>query len=510
MLRLSMASALASLVLLFAPQSASAEMRSAYNSIKWVFPEGGATSGGHPDYHDFQTYYHFANLNAQWVLVEAYFQGDAGAWTTQVWLAPQSRTSVPFSSMSGGRMGFHAAEFYSTNSTLEIQVSSTMFNNGWLGLLWESSKAVNGSTDARPTWSFGEGGIFSAFLPGNQPVFDHFYAVYNPNNTPITVNGKYYPDYIDNGNPPVGLFQDPIQRTVPARSRLAFNPWSNSYPWNTMHARATTIECTPLPCVVQMTMYQRANVGSRRPNTQSSLGSNPATTWYVVGIPTGSAWQHRMYFLNTSPNPNTVRLKYRNAAGADVLNTQHTLSGSSRMSYDLSGWQPGSAPLATPPQNMGGDNLSLEITADAPIVLTKIMYWQGNWDWSEGSNTTGHSTGGRRLVFPGGNSGGGFNNYIQVMNTSGVGTNVTATTYRPNGSVATRNLGWLNGKGMLQIDAGSWGVDGDFTTVIDADQPIIGEAQTMFAWEATMWRAGDSVEAIVLATPSLTAIPIQP
>jgi hypothetical protein len=509
MCRLSMAPVLSLLLLLCAPVAASAEMRSQYNSIKWVFPEGGATSGGHPDYHDFQTSYHFANLNPQWVTVEAYFQGDAGSWTTYVSLAPQSRTSIPFSSMAGGRLGFHAAEFYSTNASYEIQVSSTMFNNGWTNLLWESSKAVNGSSDARYSWSFGEGGIFSAYLPGNHPVFDHYYAVYNPNGGPITVTGKYYPDEIDNGG--VGFYQDPVVRTVQPRSRLAFDPWSNSYPWNAMHARATTIECSQ-PCVVQMTMYQLANVGTRRPNTQSSLGSNPATKWYVVGIPTGAAWQHRVYFLNTSPFANTVRLKYRNAAGAEVLNTQHTVAGSSRMSYDLSGIHPGSPPdLAPPPQNMGGDNLSVEITADAPIVLTKIMYWQGAWDWSEGSNTTGHSTAGKRLVFPGGNSGGGFNNYIQVMNTGTGPTNVWATTYRPGGSVAQRYLGVLNAKGMLQIDAGSWGVDGDFTTVIDADlQPIIGEAQTFFAWESTMWRSGDSVEAIVYPTTAITTPPIQP
>src|SRR5688500_13700192 len=55
-------------------------MLSPQQTVKWFFPEGGGASGGFADYHDFRTYYNFANANPNAVTVFAHFQGDSGAW----------------------------------------------------------------------------------------------------------------------------------------------------------------------------------------------------------------------------------------------------------------------------------------------------------------------------------------------------------------------------------------------------------------------------------------------
>lgn len=477
-----------------------AQVTSPYGTLKWFFPEGGHTVGGYLEYHSFQTYYHFTNPSPVSVTVEAYFQGDAGAWTHWLTLPPQSRTSVPFSSMSGGRTGFHAAELYSATPGREIQVSSTMFNNSFEGYVWESSKAVNGATEARTSWAFGEGGAYGVFA--GRPVFDHYYVVYNPNPYAISMTAQHLPDQFDNGG--VGAVTDPA-RTVPARSRLAFNPYTGVAPWPQLHSRGTRVTCSG-PCVAQMTMYQVSGVPGRKPNTQSALGSSPATTWYVIGIPTGGSWQNRIYVLNTAAASNPITLTYRNAAGAVLSQTGHTIPPEHRISYDLNSFNPGQPPgLAPAPQGRDGSDLSLEISAPYPIAITKIMYWARDFNWNEGASTTGHAVGGSRVVIPGGNHGGGFHNYVQVMNVGGSGTTVYATNLWPGGNQVTprRAVGYLNPKGMLQLDASAYlPGTGDFSTILETDgPPIIAESSTFFGWDADephlLWRTGDSVEGLI-------------
>jgi hypothetical protein len=505
---------IAPVLFLFLPIAANAAaIISPYGTVKWFFAEGGETIGGHPDYHDFQTYYHFANVNSVTVTVQAHFQGDAGSWDTSFTLPPYSRTSVPFHNLAGGRLGFHAAEFYSSTPGADIQVSSTMLNNGWEGYVWEASKAVNGASDVRTSWSFGEGGIYSWFPATNGPVFDHFYAVYNPNDSWITVSAQYFPDEYDHfGN----LVVSNGPWWVAPHSRLTFNPYPTTDPSlrDYLRAEAGVITCSA-GCVAQMTMYQLRNVGARRPNTQSALGSAPANRWYVVGIPTGASWQNRIYFFNSANANNTIHLTYRDHLGNTLLTTQHTMPPLQRISYDLSEQYAGSPPdLAIAPAGRDGSDLSLQIDADYPIVLTKIMYWAGEFAWNEGASTSGHAVGGPRIFFPGGNTGGGFYNYKQIMNTSDFPTTLTMTTFWPGGNnVSVQSLGTLPAKGMLQFDSGvQLGQSGDFATVIESNNgaQLIGEASNFFAFEngSQLWRAGDTVEGLILNWGS--TVPIQP
>jgi hypothetical protein len=472
----------------------------------WYFPEGGETVGGPTaDYHDFQTYYHFANPNPTPVTVAAYFQGDAGAWNTSFVLPASSRTSVWFHDVGGGRLGFAGAEFTSATPGAELQVSSTMFNNSFEGHTWEASKAVNGANEPHTQWAFGEGGIYSQAAAG-VPAFDHIYAIYNPNPVPSTLSVTFYPDEFDNGRTTPLTFQ---LGQVAGHSRMTFNPfgWSPA-----LRAESAIVSCAPA-CVAQMTMYER-NIG-RHPNTQSALGAQLAKQWYLVNIPTGASWEPRIYLFNPSPVANHITLHYRNGAGADLQVTTYELEPWRRISYDLTEWKDPRLTIPPAPAGYAGGNLSLEIDAEQPIALTKILYWAAegpNVAWNEGASTTAHSQGGHRIVFPGGNVGGGFSNYIQVMNIGAAATNVWVTTYRDGGiaMVAKHQVGTLNPGGMMQFDASAYiNPAGNFSTVVETDyqpnQALVGESANYFDYTGPtdLWRSGDAVEAIVYngATP---------
>jgi hypothetical protein len=466
-------------------------MLSPSNTLRWFFPQGGRTSGANaedrPDHHSFQTFYHFVNTHADPVEVEARFQGPAGTWTQTFVVPGNRRTTRAFSDFTGN-LGFYAAEFHSRNPGREIQVSSTIFNDGFDEPFWKTSTAVNGATEARMQWYFGEGGAYAHLAPGT-PVFDNVFAVYNPQDHWVQAQPFFYPE------DPAHSIVAGEARWIPPRSRLEFQPFPGFNEALAIQVRSAIVNCTS-PCIAQLTMYQRRNVGVRKTNTQSAFGSQIAHDWYIVGIPSSDAWHPRMYFFNPGGQSTPLRLTYRNAAGSPLHEWTYNLPANRRISYDLR-----EIHLAIGSQvvNRGGDDLSLEIHADLPIALTKILYWPyGGHLWGEGATTTGHSKGGNRVVFPGGHGGGGHNNYIQIRNLETFAVTVTVTAYRTTNIPIEHSL-VIPASGMRQIDASIYGEIGDFATRLVATGRIIAESANNFGWTGgpLLWHAGESVEGIV-------------
>jgi hypothetical protein len=304
----------------------------------------------------------------------------------------------------------------------------------------------------------------------------------------------------------------PSTLRVPRRSRLAFKPFDSFAAGASAQVRAAHVNCSQ-PCVAQLTMRQRSGIAERKTSSQSALGSEERTSWYFVGVPTSENWHPRLYFFNTSGAANELRLTYRNGAGVQIGGQEVIpIAAGLRYSYDvrleLMAHNPGAL-------NKDGD-LSLQVDARFPMVVTKILYWPfGGHRWVEGASTTGHSRGGTKVVFPGGNVGGGFNNYVQLMNIGDAPTNVWATLYRPPGSggPSVFFLGSVPAKGMRQLDASSYpGLSGDFATKLETDGGrIIAESSTYFQFTGAplLWRAGDAVEGVVYETAASQA-PLQP
>jgi hypothetical protein len=484
-------------------QTSSSVMLSPASTVKWFVAEGGTTIGGFSDYHDFKTFYNFANTNNTTVQVMAHFSGETGAWDQAFSLAPNSRTTREFFELTG-RRGFHSAEFYSNTPGQEIQVSATTFNDGFDPVSGAASSAVNGSTEVRTQWRFGEGGAYGWVTP--LPVFDNWFVVYNPNGTPIQVSGDFRTDDI---NPLPPMFLAPVG--VAAQSRFSFKPFDTLATGNAAQVRSATITCSQ-PCVAQLVMRQRSGIGTRETSSQTALGSQERFDWYFVGIPTSANWEPRLYMFNPGGATSDVTMTYYSGAGAPfgAAQTIH-IPPQSRHSYDIHDELEDNNPSAL---NQDG-NICLHVHATQPIAATKILYWPYGGDrWSEGASTTGHSQGGTHVIVPGGNVGGGFNNYVQLMNVGGTPTNVSVTIYRPSPiPPATYSLGSVPANGMRQLDASSYpGLDGDFTTKLDTDGgKIIAESSTysLFTGPPLLWRAGDAVEGIVY-DPGVSSFPIQP
>lgn len=496
---------------------------SSVGTVRWFVLEVADGSNPGTPYINQQTYLHVANANPNAVRVQANFQGDGGSWSAMFGVPAMSRVSKSVAELNGAGSHFNTAELYSLDAGNEIRVSATEFSDSTFGpSFWEASMAVNGATDPRNDWYFGEGGAYGIYPPIGGPVFDHRYIVYNPNPFPISVNYQLYPDEIDHGNLDQ-IYPDPVH-TIPSHvvapsGRLVFNPYAELAPGVALGSRAAVVHCSS-PCFSQMVMSQLPNVPGRRPNLQSSLGSSPAVSWNVIGIAT-QAWQNRIYIVNPNGVPSTITAVYYNAAGVPISVSSHTIKALHRIGYDLNAttWDDGSGrDLAQAPQGLDGGSLSLQLTATAPIALTKITYWGRDFDWSEGASTTSHSQGGFRVILPGGNTGGGsnpFSNLTQVMNVGGAGTTIRATVLTPGGPCAVAQpIGFLNPHGVLQVtNSACPGYLGNFATVFDSDSsPIVAESTNLLGPDSvpdTRWRSGDAVEGLIFSTAT-SSVPIQP
>lgn len=483
--------------------------RSPAGTLKWFFADGGSSPFGHQDAHHFTTYYNFTNLNNDPVQVIGYFVNGPSTNTVSFSLAANSRTTREFSELST-LSGFYSAEFYSNTPGREIQVSATMLNNGFDTHQWSASAAFNGTTEARRIWRFGEGGAYGWL--GSVPVFDNMYVIYNPTGGPLSVTGTFHSDDVDPRAP--GLLG---AVAVSGRNRVEIRPFESISAGNTMQVRSATIECTA-DCVVQLVMRQRRSVGLRQTNSQTALGSSQSHNWYFVGIPTSAEWNPRLYMYNQGDFPSQVHFTYRSDSGSELVRAPpFSIQPRSRHTYDIRDVLLANRPASQPALDKAG-NIGLHIFATQPISITKILYWPyggSGFQWSEGGSTTGHSDGGARVVIPGGNIGGGFSNYVQVMNVGDRTTDVWSTIY-PEGRAARAPffVGTIPPMGMRQIDAsGAYpGLDGNFATVLDAVTPgakIIAESSTYFDYTGSpqLWRAGDAVEGIVM---NADKVPIQP
>lgn len=482
--------------------ASSAVLMSPHGTVKWFFADGGSTVGGAADYHDFKTFYHFANLNVFPVPVTGRFTGEDGTWEQVFTLAADTRTTLEFTQLTG-RTGFHSAEFYSNRRGEEIQVSATMVNDGFDLLPGAASAAFNGTTEARTGWLFGEGGTYGWI--NNAPEFDNWLIVYNPNNATIRVSGLFAAE----AGEPLPMIPMP-GFDVAGRGRAAVKLFATATTGPQMKVRSARIFCT-MNCVAQLVMRQRAAVGMRQTSSQTALGVSPANDWYVVGIPTSANWQPRLYLYPIAGA--NVTLRYYSSAGTLLATDTLALPSGPRHTYDIR--QEAIRNGTTSILDRDGD-ICLRVSSTQPLAITKDLHWPFDSDrWSEGAATTGHSQGGTRVILLGGTVGGGVSNYVEIMNVGSTPTQVWSTIYRGAGIAPVQYyLGFIPANGMRRLDASVAypGLEGDFMTKLETDGgKIIAESSTFSQLDGDppTWRAGDAVEGIVYDL-SRSAFPLQP
>jgi hypothetical protein len=211
------------------------------------------------------------------------------------------------------------------------------------------STLESGIPETSTTWYFGEGAT---------NVFDLFYLIENPGETPANVTLKYLLE----GAAPVTQTE-----TVPAFTRRTV--LVNAVP-GVENQRVSTVVTSNVPVVVERAMYVSFSDRFWDGGTAGRGARQPETRWTFAEGATGF---FNTYLLLGNPNtsPATVTVVYQLTDGTTITRS-HTLPAESRTTVDV--------PFEAP--SLASAVFGMDVTSTLPIVAERAMWWQ--WPWYEG------------------------------------------------------------------------------------------------------------------------------
>jgi hypothetical protein len=176
-----------------------------------------------------------------------------------------------------------------------------------------------------------------------------------------------------------------------------------------------------VPIFVERTMYW----SGRRGGHNAGGVAAPQTTWYLAEGATSAFFS--TFILLVNPNASavsvTVRLLSDDAAPVDFA---YTVAANSRLTI----------PVNDLPRFRGA-NFATRVTASQPVFVERAMYWLG---FEGGHDATAVSSLSSTWRFAEGFTGGDFETYFLLANTSGAAVSTTLSFFLDNGNVITKDV----------------------------------------------------------------------
>ena len=222
------------------------------------------------------------------------------------------------------------------------------------------------------------------------------------------------------------------------------------------------------------------------------------TRWYFAEGHTGDNFQEYL----TLENPNVGRAAHAVVnyllRGKPSFNQSLTLNPSSRTTVNVNNM------LRVPNYAVPGQDVSLYITSDIPIVAERPIYFVFLHNTQGGSDVLGTSTPGMHFTFANGETLSGFSTYISVLNPLGQPTaTVTATYYSGGVRIGQSTMSVPSGQRNTLMANNSLPVGKQFLIQIDSTQPIVVERPMYFHTSvpgvASLVQGGDSVPGVLPA-----------
>lgn len=210
--------------------------------------------------------------------------------------------------------------------------------------------------------------------------FETWVLVANPNDTDTTV----YISYLTDQGP---INKDPV--VVPARSRLTVNAASDAWAMNA-GVRVGSND----PVYVERSMYW-----NNRAEGHDSIASAPATDWYLADGHTADGFETWVEILNPRKEAARAQLTYFTPAG-QVAGPGVDVPGYSRKTVFVA-------------DTVSGQDVATRVTADAPVVVERSIYWNGR---RGGMGSQGVAAPSADWYFAEGATHSGFETYILLFN----------------------------------------------------------------------------------------------
>jgi hypothetical protein len=199
--------------------------------------------------------------------------------------------------------------------------------------------------------------------------------------------------------------------------------------------------------------------------------TEPSQTWYFAEGYTGGGFDEYILVLNPQPQDAAVSFDYMRPDGS-VYTETYNVGALSRATLNVD---------AVP--GMDNTNVSVRLRSTQPVVAERAMYFGYN-GIDGGHVSTGAAEPANDWYFAEGYTGGGFDEYILVLNPQPQDTVVTFDFLKPDGSVYSQDFPVRAlSRATLSVDAAP-GMDGtDVSVHLHSGQPVVAERAMYFGYQ---------------------------
>ncbi|OFW57722.1 MAG: hypothetical protein A2W01_02545 [Candidatus Solincola sediminis] len=305
------------------------------------------------------------------------------------------------------------------------------------------------AADAATTWYFAEG-----YTGGG---FDEYVLIFNPQEQASAFDiDMMLPD----GSVKTSSF------SVAAKSRLTLHVDEFQGVENT---NVSVRIRSQLPVVAERSMYFDYN---GRTGGHTAMGVNmPAESWYFPEGYTGGGFDEYVLVFNPQDQEANVNFDFMKPDGS-VYSESHKVGARSRATLMVD---------AVP--GMNDTNVSVQLTSDQKVVAERSMYFGYN-GIDGGHVSTGASAPADSWYFAEGYTGGGFDEFILILNPGDIDTQVYFDFMKPDGSVFTQAF-TSKARSRMTIKADlAPGMDNtDVSILVRADDPVVAERAMYFGYQ---------------------------
>jgi hypothetical protein len=310
---------------------------------------------------------------------------------------------------------------------------------------------------------------------GNAGFFDTFILLVNPSTTDtatasldfLTQDGHV--EHIDRALGPSQRVTVYVNDEVPALLMQSFG---------------TTIRADS-PILVERAMYFRNGEPMFVGGAASGAVPEGAPHWFLAEGQSGGFFS--TYILVSNPNASPVDLDVRFLTAAGVAREDHlTLGATARLTLNLNDYP-----------ELTNSDVSTDISASAPIVAERTMYWPNNpGPWYGSHNSAGVTELAPRWGMAEGEVGGptGAKTYVLLANPGTTSADVTLTFFRENGLPALSMARSVPAGSRVTVDCGDAGMgDGErFGVAVFSGQPIAVEHSLYWSTGGLFWSSGSN------------------
>jgi hypothetical protein len=239
------------------------------------------------------------------------------------------------------------------------------------------------------------------------------------------------------------------------------------------------------PFVAERSMYLLSADGiSGGTNVMGTAGLNP--TWYFAEGSTAPGFSETLVLLNPNLEQDATSAVTYYLAGGASRTVLHTVPAIGRLSVSVNDAN----------EAAGSPSVAISVVADLPILAERSMAFQ--FGAIRGVHTVvGAPAASTSLNLAEGHVGGGFDEYLALLNPNG-GSATATITYVVPGSPARQQTVQLSGAGRTTLRVNDL-IPGnvDCSIHIESDLPITAERVSYFAPPGTGWSGGNATVAVL-------------